>query len=193
MQVTSINTAINEDNTAQAAASDNKSRNIDQFIYIRVIACAAIVLLHTLFASNIYFEDTITYGQLHITETIEHMLMWAVPCFLMVTGALLLQPSRIIGTKKLFGKYIRRMALALIVFTFLFQLLDYIKGEETSLFGGWILNLVQGYSWPHMWYLYLMLGIYLMIPFYKMIADRASNEQLWQLTATLVVFISMIF
>ncbi len=168
------------------------TKNISQFIYIRVIACFAIVLLHTLFASTVYFSDTITDTQLTVSRTVQHMLMWAVPCFLMVTGALLLQPARKIDGKKLFGKYIRRIALALVVFTFLFQLIDYIKGEEVTLVTGWLSNLFQGHSWPHMWYLYLMLGIYLMIPFYKMVADQASMKQIVQLTAIIIVFVSII-
>lgn len=166
--------------------------DISQFIYLRVAACVAIVVLHTVFASTVYFKDTITDHQLLVSTTVQHLLMWAVPCFLMVTGALLLQPSRQISAKKLFGKYIRRIVLALVFFTFLFQWLDHIFGGERSVWKSGLSDLIQGHGWPHMWYLYLMLGIYLMIPFYKMIADRASNEQLWQLTATLVVFISLI-
>ena len=196
MQATSIKQATSINNEDIQAGSSSaaflNSRNINQFIYIRVIACIAIILLHTLFASNIYFADSITTTQLTATHTIEHLLMWAVPCFLMVTGALLLQPSREISTKKLFGKYIRRIALALVVFTFLFQLFDYIMGEESSLFLGWLSNLVQGHSWPHMWYLYLMLGIYLMLPFYKMVTDRASIRQIWMLVLIITVFVSIL-
>ena len=171
----------------------NKSVRVDvsQFIYLRVAACAAIVVLHTLFASNIYFEETITIHQLLVSKTVQHLLMWAVPCFLMVTGALLLQPARKISTEKLFGKYIRRIALALVFFTFLFQWLDTVFGEEKSIWKSGLSDLIQGHGWPHMWYLYLMLGIYLMIPFYKMVADRASNKHLWQLAITLIIFISI--
>lgn len=183
---------IETNNTFTEGADKTKRRNIDQFVYIRTAACIAIILLHTLYASNVYYAETITAVQLTVTQTIEHMLMWAVPCFLMVTGALLLQPQRQITSAKLFGKYIRRIVLALVFFTFLFQVLDYIMGEEDSLFGGWISNLIQGHSWPHMWYLYLMLGIYLMIPFYKMIADRATDRQIWQLIITIFVFVSVI-
>ena len=167
-------------------------KRIVQFRYIRVLACLFIVLLHTLFASNVYFEDSITSGQLLATETCEHLLMWAVPMFLMVTGALLLQESRRIDLKKLFGKYIRRIALALVCFTLLFQVLDYINGDVDSVFKGWLSNLLQGHSWAHMWYLYLMLGIYLMIPFYRMISARADLKMIWFLIGVIVLFVSLL-
>ena len=166
--------------------------DITQFVWIRVTACLFIVLLHTLFASNVYFEETITEGQLLATQTVEHLLMWAVPCFLMVTGALLLQPAREIPAHKLFFKYIRRIVLALVCFTLLFQILDYIAGDQPTIVRGWLSNLLQGHSWAHVWYLYLMLGIYLMIPFYKMISREANLKQIWGLILILVIFVSVL-
>ena len=166
--------------------------NIGAFTYIRVAACLFIVLLHTLFASNVYFSETITDSQLLASETVEHLLMWAVPMFLMVTGALLLKEERIISMKKLFGKYIKRIVIALLSFTLLFQILDYIHFEEHSLIKGWLLNLFQGHSWAHMWYLYLMIGIYLMIPFYKMIASKSSINMIWYLIGVIVLFVSVL-
>ena len=166
--------------------------NITSFVWIRVCACLFIVLLHTLFASNVYFEKTITEGQLLATQTVEHLLMWAVPCFLMVTGALLLQPARQIGPGKLFGKYMKRIALALVCFTLLFQILDVVMGDESSILTGWLSDLFQGHSWAHVWYLYLMLGIYLMIPFYKMIANQADLKQIWALILIMVLFVSVL-
>lgn len=176
----------------QTSINQTSQRNITQFIWIRVIACLFIVLLHTLFSSTVYFKDTITDGQLMATQTAQHLLMWAVPCFLMVTGALLLDPARQVGMKKLFGRYIRRIALALVCFTLLFQILDYCMGDETSIIPGWLSNLFQGHSWAHMWYLYLMLGIYLMIPFYKMIANQARLGLIWFLILIIVVFVSIL-
>lgn len=173
----------------QAISTKN---NIDQFVWIRVIACLFIVLLHTLFASNVYFEDTITPGQLLASQTVERLLMWAVPCFLMVTGALLLQPAKEIPAKKLLGKYMKRIALALVCFTLLFQIMDYLAGDQETVLGGWLSNLLQGHSWAHVWYLYLMLGIYLMIPFYKMITRQADLKQVWALILIIVFFVSVL-
>ncbi len=190
--------AVTKDAAAKEAAPKAAAKgrrapsDVSQFIYLRVIACIAIVLLHTLFASNVYFKDTITDHQLLVSTTVQHLLMWAVPCFLMVTGALLLQPARKINNRKLFGKYIRRIALALVFFTFFFQWLDHVFGGEKSVLKSGLSDLIQGHGWPHMWYLYLMLGLYLMVPFYKMVTDRASDRQLWQLAATMIVFISLI-
>lgn len=151
---------------------------IKQFPYIRIFACFAIVVLHTLFASNAYYDGLITGTEKLVTQTAENMLMWAVPCFLMITGALLLDENKNLTGKKIF-KYTRRMVISLLVFTLLFQILDYSTGFRKTLFTGWLYRLFTGQSWAHMWYLYLMIGLYLMMPFYKMVADHATDRQMW--------------
>lgn len=83
---------------------------IKQFPYIRIFACFAIVVLHTLFASNAYYDGLITGTEKLLTQTAENMLMWAVPCFLMITGALLLDENKSLTGKKIF-KYTRRMSV----------------------------------------------------------------------------------
>ena len=85
-----------------ASAAEAGRKTIDQFSWMRIIACFAIILLHSLFASNVYFEETITKGELLWSTTAENLLMWAVPCFLMVTGVLLLDPEKDIPAGKIF-------------------------------------------------------------------------------------------
>ncbi|MBE6041303.1 MAG: hypothetical protein E7220_02135 [Clostridiales bacterium] len=166
-------------------------KHISQFSWIRVIACFAIVVLHTVNSGYVYYADNLGPGEAAASRITVALLMWAVPCFLMVTGALLLDPEKEITAKKLFGKYIRRVLLALIAFSFLFQVLSYIAGENTSIFGPWLSALLQCKGWPHMWYLYLMTGLYLMMPFYKMITERASDRMLWYLIGLIVLFTSL--
>ena len=152
------------------------STKIGAFYWIRIISCFAIILLHLLFASNVYFEGTMTQGEIFWSKTAENLLMWAVPCFLMVTGALLLDPGKDIPASRIYGKYLKRVVLALIVFTFIFQILGYLMEGEQTIISGWLSDLFLGQSWAHMWYLYLMIGIYLMMPFYRMIV-RSSGSQ----------------
>lgn len=166
--------------------------SIKQFPYIRVWACFAIVILHTVFASTVYFADTMTKTEQTVSQLVCDQLMWAVPCFLMVTGALLLSPQRQVPWEKLFKKYIKRIALALVAFTLIFQICDFIAGDQKTIVTGWLSNLLQGHSWAHMWYLYLMIGLYLMIPFYKMITEKATDKQLWGLVGIIIVFTSLV-
>ena len=91
------------------------NERVSQFSYIKAAACFAIVLLHCFNNARVYHAEVLTDGQITTAFAACASLMWAVPCFLMVTGALLLDRERVIPPAKLFGKYIKRMLIALVV------------------------------------------------------------------------------
>lgn len=172
------------------------SKDVIQFRYIRIIACLGIVLLHTMHAAGDLFAGSMSMTDRVVSGSAQNLLLWCVPCFLMVTGALLLEPAKEIPLRKVFSKYILRMALALVIFTFIFRLLDMVTNGEkltaAAFIKSWIVELLTGQSWLPMWYLYLMIGIYAMIPVYKVVFRHASDSVLRYLTAVVIVFISLV-
>ena len=176
----SINTAAEERN------------RISSFVWIRTIACAVVVLLHCVNAGRAYYKDVISPGEVLADNVVCSLLMWAVPCFLMVSGTLLLNPERELTMNKLFGKYIRRMLVPLVLFTFIFTLIKYNAGEKPNIFGSFVSDILQCQSMAYLWYLYLMIAIYLMLPFYKMIVKLADDRLLWYLIGIIVFFNSVL-
>lgn len=84
--------------------------------YLRILATIAVVANHVcsgLF-NNFTIEELgrIDAAFLHATYT---LVSWAVPVFLMITGSLLLNPSKELGLKKIKG-YILRMVVVLFTF-----------------------------------------------------------------------------
>ena len=131
-----------------------------------------------------------------VTKSCENLLMWAVPCFLMVSGSLLLNPKKEIPLKKLFGKYIKRMLVALLIFTFVFQLFDVIMTDQPFSFknviGIWLWNFLTSRSWAHMWYLYMMIAMYLLVPIYKGIINSCSEQVLKYFIIVYIIFVSIL-
>ena len=169
-----------------------RQTTIDSYRVLRISACFGIVILHSLFACEVYFKGSLTQGQILYSGLFEHLLMWCVPCFLLITGALLLDPEREVPLSKLFGKYMRRMVLALVVFTFIFRALDVMAGEKDGLVSGFFRDLFFGESGAHMWYLYLMIGIYFMMPVYRAASEKLSDKTMQYIIAVLVVFTSVL-
>lgn len=151
-----------------------RQTSINQFSVMRILGCVSIVLLHSLFASKVYFVNEMSSWDSAFELYAEHLLMWGVPLFLMITGALLLDSSRELPLNKLLFKYVRRILIALIIFTFLFQSLEFFMegaGEKEGivkfiLIGG-LENLIFAKSWAHLWYLYMIIGLYLWMPMFK--------------------------
>ena len=167
-------------------------QNIICFSRLKALACIAVVILHTFYASAAFAK---TSGQMSAMLTVRNLMSWAVPCFVMVTGALLLDKGREIGYKKLFTKYILRMAAALVIFSLLFCCFDALFGTkdfsfanvkdsfEKALFGG---------GWKHMWYLYLMIALYLTMPAYKLITKSAKPADIRYLLALYAMFLCVL-
>ena len=162
--------------------------------FLRAVACVAIVVLHTVNSAAILYEGRISRVDYGVSMAVVEALAWAVPCFLMVTGALLLDPAREISLKKLFTRYILRVLLALAVSVLIFRGFDMLlNGEVFSLsaIGRGFLNILTGESWAHLWYLYVLIGLYLLLPLFRAAAEKLSEKTLWYLALVLFVFVSL--
>ena len=169
-----------------------KRREIFFLSELRAIACIAIVILHTFYAASVYAPDhTARIAAL----TTRNLMMWAVPCFVMVSGALLLDPAREVTYRKIFRKYIPRVLAALVLFSVVFQIFDDATGEsgiqfKTILYG--LQNAVTGSGWKHMWYLYLITALYLLLPFYRKIVASLNSKDMYYLLSVYLVFLSLL-
>lgn len=171
-----------------------REKNI-AFSLMRICASFAIVLLHTVNVSEILYRDTLTKNEDLISMAGVYCLMWAVPMFIMVSGALLLDPKREITLKRLYGKYIFRVAGALIVFVFFFRFFDMVMNREAfsfAIIGEAFHKMVTGTSWAHLWYLYVLIGIYVLLPAYRGIAAACDEKTGKYLFIVFTVFLSIL-
>lgn len=78
--------------------SGNESRRINEFEWLRVFAAGAVVMIHVLAG----ISDNVSVADVGIVRAsawgiVQVVIRWAVPVFLMITGALLLNPEKKIG------------------------------------------------------------------------------------------------
>ena len=162
------------------------------FDQLRAVACVFIVLLHTVYSTTLmYGVKLTTFWQVAVFQTAANELMWAVPCFVMVTGALLLPPEKEVGYRRLFTGYIARVVKAIVLFGALFVALEMIFDPEQrtvqhALEG--LYEIFSGGGWSHMWYLYCLLGLYLLLPVYKKFTASADEKDVAYLLAVYGLF-----
>lgn len=173
-----------------------KNNNVLSFFYIRVLSCVGILILHILNSAVGLYNSTVNINVILTSKIIVNLLLWCVPCFVMITGALLLNPEKSISYKKIFSKYISRILFALVFCCFLFSIFDLVMHGEQFTFQfifNSIKNIFLGTSWSHLWYLYLLLAIYLMLPIYRLITKSASNKDVKYLLCLYFIFLSAIY
>lgn len=163
--------------------------------YLRAISCIAIIFIHVLSSGFLMYDRELTLAGTVAYRAVLNNLMWAVPCFIMITGALLLNPEKKIGASKLFSGYVLRLLKAVVLFGTLYVMLEIIfNPEQRTLQHLWegLFEIFTGDTWAHMWYLYCMIGLYLLLPFYKKIAEHSSKKELTYLLIVYLVFRSLV-
>ena len=162
-------------------SKQNQQHQIVGFHYIRAIAYIAIVLLHVTYAASLQYRNSISTQAYTITSMITNLMMWAVPCFIMVTGALLLNPNHEVTLAKIYRKYMKKVFIALIAFVFVYCFFDMIVAGEGVSLNGFMKGFVQfftGTSWSPLWYLYILIGLYALLPLYSRITQAATYKEL---------------
>ena len=173
---------------------NNKGWNYS-YTYARSLACIAIVVLHTVYSAVVLNRPSLTPAQQTGSMMIVQNMMWAVPCFVMITGALLLDPNKTVTFKKLYSVYILRVFGALVLFGVFFRVFDVFMDHEpktpVSFLKGFA-EIFTGTSWSHLWYLYLLIGLYLLLPFYKKIASNSDPKEIRYLLLIYGIFLSVL-
>lgn len=109
----------------------------------------------------------------------------------MISGFLLLNPQKEIGLDKI-RRYLLRMIAVLASFGLFYCLIETAASEGISNPAGMILvsikNLFEGKSWSHMWYVYMLIGLYLLTPLLRIFVREADDRTACVTLAALFAF-----
>ena len=140
-------------------------KNNNRIIYLdilRIFTVFFVVILHT---SGYKWDDvdihTFEWNALNIYDGISR---WAVSVFVMISGACFL--GKDIPLKKLYGKYILRLVISFIFWSFCYSyVFNILSGEKDT--HRFIDQFIRGFN--HLWFLYMIIGLYIVSPFLKCI------------------------
>jgi len=151
---------------------------------LRVVAALAVVVLHTshFFVIN---RDNVAPDAWWVGNLIDSAVRWCVPVFVMVSGALLLDPSRhedaLAFARKRAGRVLTPLVfwtIFYLAFRIIFQNLQF--GEIRRL-------LAEGIPYYHLWYLFMIPGLYLVTPFLRTYIRHSEDRERWYLILVLLL------
>ena len=152
-------------NNETLPVSHNRIEYLD---YLRVIATAAVVLLHISIQG--WGEVDVQSGQWMIYNVWNGLVRWCVPVFVMISGALFLNPKKKVTVYRLWTRNIPRILSAFLFWSVLYALYHLITRSGWT--GHTFLMAVLTGNY-HMWFLFLIIGLYLVTPLLRKIsADR---------------------
>lgn len=141
---------------------------------IRLSAIFAVVVIHVstplaINYSNLDLNWFISYGY-YITSR------WGVPVLFMISGALLLTaPNESI--KSFLTKRFSKIIIPFIFWNIFYTVFKLIKGNEFDMHG-LTYTLTHQQIFYHMWFLYVLIGLYLLTPMLKVYVQNASNKNI---------------
>lgn len=158
--------------------SESKGERLLYIELLRIIAAVAVVMLHII--AGLVRNYVIGTANWDICVILGSEIRWCIPMFFMISGAVFLDRERHFSLKTMLEKYILRLSLVLAAwgtFYYFFEL--WIYGQSIT-----IKNIIltpfavlAGKTGYHLWYLYALIPIYLLIPVLKIFTDHSTKEQ----------------
>ena len=165
---------------------------------LRIIASIAIVSLHV---SASYLEaatDKSVFGDLYTTGLIwssfyNVFARFAVPCFIMLAGAFALSQEENCNYSSYYKKIYKKIYIPTFVFSALYVIYSMVLvllsnhlGENGSLISP-LIEALKGVPFSHLWYLYMMVGVYLLVPVIIRVKKSVSRKSYIIMATTLMI------
>jgi surface polysaccharide O-acyltransferase-like enzyme len=148
---------------------------------LRVVATVSVIFLHV--ASEILYQYGCIPDFIWWTGNIyDSLVRFCVPVFVMLTGVLML--SKTYELNDFLKKRFSRIILPFLFWSFvyaIFSLNDKISGGSQMSFLDsikWLIHLLLNGTSYHLWYIYMIIGIYLFIPIISKWAQNATQKEI---------------
>ncbi len=138
---------------------------------VRIIAIFAVVVVHT---SGSFYRALapVTSVDWQVSNIYSTMGKFSICIFVMVSGMFFLNPKKSITIGTLFKKNILRIAAAFLFWSIAYALFGLhvkikMNGYQPEFINAFIIDIVNGNY--HLWFCYMIIGIYMIVPFLKLI------------------------
>lgn len=159
-------------------------KQINSIVVLRAAATMMVVMIHCLPNQN---RGVMTDFSTAMVTFFHGILDVGVSVFIMITGALLIPRNE--GYKKCLKRALR-IAVVLFVFGTAMSLAEFIftDGVSAAALIKSITAVISGKTWDVMWYLYMLIGIYLVMPIISGFAASCDQKTYRYILAVLFIF-----
>ena len=149
------------------------------FDYLRIIATIAVITIHVTTIDWLNLKpDSSTWGLINIFSS---SVVWAVPLFTMISGALFLNPNKEIQTKSIYTKNILRIAIAFAFWSVFYAVIHYTSPSD------FMYAVLKGHY--HLWFCFMISGLYIIVPILRHITKSEKITRYFLIVAFLFSFL----
>lgn len=142
----------------------------------RIVAILSVVMTHC--STNFVSGYNPSMSEFVFGNLFNSISRIGVPLFLMISGALFLDEKNKATIKSMISKNVKNLAIITIVWAFIYAIANDVvfpifKGEAVDIKSVFTAILNGHY---HMWYLYMIIGLYIITPFFKKFVYKENKE-----------------
>lgn len=155
---------------------------------LRCVAMAAVVVLHL--AGSQLEHAAVGSFAFHVLNVYDSLSHWCVPVFVMLSGMFLLDPDHPLPLSKLLRGHILRIFAALVVWGTVYALVvQLLNGGPDGLdLLSALRQVALGQTHFHLWFLYMIIGLYLVTPILRAFVRGASRAEFHWFFALVFLF-----
>lgn len=172
----------------------------DRILYadvLRILTIYAVLVIHV--CGVRWYTDFGVTNDWFVLNTFLSSLRWCIPVFFMLSGMIILDPNYNLPLKKLYSKSIPRLVCALVFWSLVYRILSplinfYINNKEINA-SDWerlYTELLYGTPWHHLWFMYAIIGIYVLAPLLRVFTANAEKKHYIYFLILYLVFGSII-
>lgn len=142
---------------------------------LRSVALIAVILLQI--AGERVAAVPVSSSAWTVYNAYTALTRWSVPIFVMLSGAFLLDPKKT-GKLRVLSLRILRLFAVLVVWSAIYAMADHIHRGGALSWAGFrsaLLAALRGNVHSHLWFLYMVLGLYLVTPILRAFVKGASR------------------
>lgn len=154
-----------------------EQRREGNYDLLRIICAVSVITIHVSATYKTAITNEETFGVIytsHIFTTLLYNTLsrFAVPCFVMLSGAFVLSNDKNADYNYFYHKSFRSFCIPTFIFSILYFLYSIVIGvviinireKDWTVLLTPVKDLIKGKPYYHMWYLYVMIGVYILVP-----------------------------
>lgn len=171
-----------ESDKQSCTTAQSENKRIVYIELLRVMATIAVIAIHVA-AQNFYSVEinSLEWKVFNITDS---AVRWAVPVFVMISGALFLNHRKNITIKSIYTKNIRKIVIVFVFWSAFYALNRLICGEGLKKA---VASFIEGNY--HLWFLFMICGLYIVVPILRKITVTKEMTEYFLVVGLVFTFI----
>ena len=166
----------------------------ERLIYVQTVRCFALMVIVTLHVAFplIYMYQSIPYADWWVANNFYILGKIGSPLFTMVSGLLLLNPSKDQPIAVFFQKRFFKVLLPFVAWSLIYLVWRMVSEGETFSTKEILVLFIEGPVYYHLWFIQMILGLYLAAPILRIYIRHTTQENLTYFLAVWLMTVAIL-